>query len=331
MNLNEQARQFLIRGALISDEADIRAEKLTGGISSDIWRVDADGRSFVLKQALPELRVSQHWEAPLSRNDNEVNWIREVADICPAAVPRVLYSEPGANMFAMEFLEGATWKEKLLQGDVDINFASEVGEALGKIHQSTANVKRVAAQFAVPETFDALRVEPYIKATAKAHPDVAEPLLRLAEETLSAVQALVHGDVSPKNILVGPAGPVLLDAECAWYGEPAFDLAFCLNHLLLKCLVRRDKCEDYLAAFEVLHTTYLKQVDWEPAETIERRTARLLPALFLARIDGKSPVEYVTAEDDKARVRQTALPYIQVSPTHLSEFRNSWVRNLKND
>ncbi|WP_284223848.1 hypothetical protein, partial [Brevundimonas denitrificans] len=130
MNLNEQARQFLIRGALISDEADIRAEKLTGGISSDIWRVDADGRSFVLKQALPELRVSQHWEAPLSRNDNEVNWIREVADICPAAVPRVLYSEPGANMFAMEFLEGATWKEKLLQGDVDINFASEVGEAL---------------------------------------------------------------------------------------------------------------------------------------------------------------------------------------------------------
>ncbi len=106
--------------------------------------------------------------------------------------------------------------------------------------------------------------------------------------------ALVHGDVSPKNILNGPRGPVLLDPECAFYGDPAFDLAFCLNHLLLKCLWTPAARHGFMACFTSLKDSYLSLVDWEPMTDIEARTARLLPGLFLARVDGKSPVEYIT-------------------------------------
>ena len=118
----------------------------------------------------------------------------------------------------------------------------------------------------------------------------------------------MHGDVSPKNILRGPAGPVFLDAECAWWGDPAFDLAFCLNHLLLKCLWTPSAARRFLcAASTTLAATYLRRRRlgarrrrWKPAPP------QLLPGLFLARVDGKSPVEYITAEADKDRVRRIA-------------------------
>ncbi|WP_288902910.1 aminoglycoside phosphotransferase family protein [uncultured Sneathiella sp.] len=329
--LDTETRQFLSRSKLITDESNIRAEKLTGGISSDIWRIDTESRTFVLKQALPELRVSQHWEAPLSRNVNEVNWIREVAGITPNAVPKILYCEPDAKMFIMEFLDCPTWKDQLMRGDVDIYLAAKVGETLGKIHQATANSAMIASKFMVPETFDALRVEPYLRATAKAQPSVSEQLLQLASDTISAKRVLVHGDVSPKNILVEATGPIFLDAECAWYGEPAFDLAFCLNHMLLKCVHMPKKKDALLASFDALHTAYFTKVDWEPVKDLEARTARLLPALFLARIDGKSPVEYIQSEDAKDLVRKTALPFIKTTTNQLSEFKNSWARNLAND
>ena len=140
----------------------------------------------------------------------------------------------------------------------------------------------------------------------RAHPDLAPPLEALVSETQGNRRALVHGDVSPKNILRGPDGPVFLDAECAWWGDPAFDLAFCLNHLLLKCLWTPAATAGFLGCFDAFAATIRGHVIWEPPAELEARAAHLLPGLFLARVDGKSPVEYVTTEPDKNRVSRTA-------------------------
>ena len=110
----------------------------------------------------------------------------------------------------------------------------------------------------------------------------------------------------PKNILLGPRGPVILDAECAWYGDPAFDAAFCLNHFLLKCVARPAVADGYLRCYAAFADAYLGGVSWEPRAAIEARAASLLPSLTLARIDGKSPVEYLTDERDRQRVRDAA-------------------------
>ncbi|WP_332697048.1 phosphotransferase family protein, partial [Bosea sp. (in: a-proteobacteria)] len=188
--------------------------------------------------------------------------------------------------------------------------------------------QEIARRFANDDTFHSIRVEPYLEATARVHADLAAPLLALAAETLAAKRALVHGDISPKNILVGPKGPVILDAECAWYGEPAFDLAFCLNHLLLKCLWTPSASAGFLACFDALAENYLAGVDWEPREAIEARVARLLPALFLARVDGKSPAEYITAEADKDRVRRVARPLIATPVPRLAAIRQIWTQEI---
>ena len=155
--------------------------------------------------------------------------------------------------------------------------------------------------------------------------------MALSRDTLATRIALVHGDVSPKNILVGAKGPVFLDAECAWFGDPAFDLAFCLNHLLLKCIWVPACADRFLAAYDALKDAYLERVTWEQVDTIEQRTARLLPALLLGRIDGKSPVEYIVAESDKAVVREVATTLIVSRPTSLAEIRDAWARHLRRD
>ncbi|HZA66352.1 MAG TPA: phosphotransferase, partial [Geminicoccaceae bacterium] len=197
-----------------------------------------------------------------------------------------------------------------------------------RIHAATADDPEVAAQFATDRIFYDIRLEPYLIASARAHPDRAAALEALAEATARTKRSLVHGDVSPKNILIGPRGPVFLDAECAWYGDPAFDLAFCLNHLLLKCLWTRRAAPGFLACFDRLTRSYLGGVSWEAPAALETRTARLLPGLMLARVDGKSPVEYLTDQAEKDRVRRVARALLAAPVERLGEVRIAWGREL---
>src|SRR5204862_6875708 len=139
----------------------------------------------------------------------------------------------------------------------------------------------VALTFATDHIFFPIRLEPYLAATADKHSDCAERLRSLMRVTGATRKALVHGDISPKNILTGPDGPVFLDAECAWYGDPAFDLAFCLNHLLLKCLWNPGAVSLFLESFDSLQDTYLAAVTWEDRAAFETRAASLLPGLLL--------------------------------------------------
>jgi Ser/Thr protein kinase RdoA (MazF antagonist) len=134
----------------------------------------------------------------------------------------------------------------------------------------------------------------------------------------------VHGDVSPKNILCGEHGPVFLDAECAWYGDPAFDLAFCLNHFLLKGARKGVERHDYLRAFLSFEAGYLAKVDWEDPLVLEARAAALLPCLLLARIDGKSPVEYLSTEAERNAVRRFAVPLIAQPPARVGDIAELW-------
>ncbi len=300
---------------------------LTGGVSSLIVRADTAGGMLCVKQALPQLKVAALWEAPVERNRAEVAWMRLAATIEPKAVPAILGDDAQGNAFAMAFLDPndhPVWKAQLLKGDADADTAATVGQRLVRIHSATADRPELARQFANDANFHALRLEPYLVTAAQKHTDCVDALLRLVAVTAGTRRALVHGDVSPKNILVGPDGPIFLDAECAWYGDPAFDLAFCLNHLLLKSVWRPAATSAFLHCFDALAASYLAGVDWEPVDGFEARVAALLPGLLLARIDGKSPVEYITSEADREWVRRFAIPLLQSPESRLVTIRQRW-------
>jgi aminoglycoside phosphotransferase (APT) family kinase protein len=326
-SLDPEIAEILTQLGLLRPGERPAAEPLAGGVSSDIWKVTLAGGPVCVKRALAKLHVKQEWRAPVERNVDEVAWLRTVRELVPESVPRVLAASSTADLFVMEYLEPAdhpVWKSQLRDGIIDPAFAAAVGERLVRIHAATAGRAEIAARFATDAIFYALRLEPYLVATGLRDPDLAPALARLTERTAATRLALVHGDVSPKNILVGPRGPIFLDAECAWYGDPAFDLAFCLNHLLLKCLWRPHWRERYLTCFDALAARYAAGVAWEAGAALEGRAASLLPALLLARVDGKSPVEYVTAEADRDRVRRVAFPLLRRPPARLAEVRDAW-------
>ena len=328
----EDILSILRRMQLVASEAQPVLTPLTGGVSSDIWKVESGERTFVVKRALSKLRVAADWQVPTSRNASEADWLRVAHEIAPNAVPHVIAQDVASGLFAMAYMPGEhypVWKSELHAGRVDIDFAAAVGRTIATIHSSTADNPQYARQFANDAIFHAIRLEPYLEATASRHPELADRLFALSRATLARHTALVHGDLSPKNILAGPHGPVFIDAECAWYGDPAFDLAFCLNHLLLKCLWTPRASERFLAAFDALQAGYLTTIRHEPPDALEERTAALLPALFLARVDGKSPVEYVTSDDDRRKIRSVAIPLIHEAPRRLDIVRDTWARALE--
>ncbi|HEY2618296.1 MAG TPA: aminoglycoside phosphotransferase family protein [Acetobacteraceae bacterium] len=319
------------RMGLLAQGADAHGERLTGGVSSDIWRIDLAVGPVCVKRALAKLRVAADWQAPVERNRYEARWMQRANAAVPGSAPLLLGLDEAGGALAMQFLPSESyqlWKAQLRDGDADPVFAAQVADTLARIHGATAGDPSVSADFPTDRIFYDIRLEPYLVATARAHADLAQPLHALVAATQANKRALVHGDVSPKNILRGPDGSVFLDAECAWWGDPAFDVAFCLNHLLLKCLWTPSAAAGFLACFDALAAGYIARVAWEAPHALEARASRLLPGLFLARVDGKSPVEYITTEQDRNRVRRTASALLAHPVDTLGDVRQAWTKEL---
>jgi Ser/Thr protein kinase RdoA (MazF antagonist) len=206
--------------------------------------------------------------------------------------------------------------------------AALVGDMLGRIHAASTAADFDRAAFRNRDDFRALRIEPYLTFAAHARPEVAAELTALADALHAADQVLVHGDVSPKNILLRAAGPVLLDAECATMGDASFDPAFCLNHLVLKAVHLPASRDCLLAGAAAFWAAYAAHAAWEAPAALEARVCRLLPALMLARVDGKSPVEYL-GQDARGFVRRAAIALIASPAPTLAAFTERLKTTMK--
>ena len=342
----ENAVRYLVdRGVLTpADGRRAVAEFLGGGVSNIVIKVDVDGagdRGLVLKQSLPKLRVEDDWFADRKRIHRERAGIDYLAGVdypggndYPAgrhedaegsratwSVPRVVDEDRDNFVFVMTAAprDGANWKEQLLGGHIDVVVAERVGSMLGEIHGSSmvvgADVPDGLAEFEDLDCFVQLRIDPYHRATALAHPELGDVLESEASRMLPDAEdrrALVHGDFSPKNIIVSGQGNAaevfLLDFEVVHLGNPVFDLAFMLNHMTLKAIHRPEWAERYCSAARGFWNAYLASARRQAGdeETLERDTVRQMGALLLARIDGKSPAEYITGDEEKRYARETA-------------------------
>ena len=294
---------------------------LSGGVSSDVFEVRSGERAFVVKRSIPKLRVKADWRAPVARDAQEVAWLRTVRRIDPRLVPEVLAWSSAHHLFAMEWRTGPVWKQEMIEGRVDPNFAGEVGAALARIHAATAGRVDIAALFPDPSNFFALRIDPFLLHTGRRHPDVAPRLTSLAADLQLHGEALIWGDASPKNILIAEEGPEFLDAETAAIGDPAFDVAFCLTHLMLKTVWLVSNATPLMASFVSLRDSYLSGFPGDAG--FSRRAASLIGALLLARVDGKSPAGYLSAEQEEI-VRRRAKAILARPDLDLATLPEVW-------
>lgn len=309
LSLAERCHELLVRLGIAAEGEEWSVEPLRGGVASDIAVVAHDQRRLVAKFALEKLRVAEDWHAPVDRNAAEYAWLEFAGHVLSGAAPRLYGRDATLNGFVMEYVQEKTsylWKSALLARQSPRDEARLVGDTLGALHAASTlgDVDRAAFQNQVQ--FEDLRLEPYLAFTATVHPDRKEQFAALMESQRSNQQVLIHGDISPKNIIFRERGPVFLDAECATAGDPSFDVAFCLNHLLLKAFHMPDRASELMRAVRDLWAAYVRHVCWEKPAELEGRVIALLPALMLARVDGKSPVEYLS-EATRQQVRQQAL------------------------
>jgi hypothetical protein len=321
----------LVRLGLVEPGQAVEGDPVAGGVSSDIWRADLPGGPVCVKRALARLRVAATWTVPTNRTGFEAAWLAAAGEVMPEAACPVIGFAAEERVLVLRWLDPAThplWKAQLLGGQVQTEVAAELGRRVAVLHAGLSGERDWRGVFDAGDLFQALRLDPYLRVTSERHPRYRAALEELSRRTAATGRTVIHGDVSPKNVLVGPAGPLLVDAECATWGDPAFDLAFCANHLLLKAVCLPRLSPALHEAFDALVASYLAGVSWEPAGELEGRAASLLPALALARVDGASPVEYLDEQHGRPEVRTWALPLLERPPTRMGEVASGWFPHI---
>jgi tRNA A-37 threonylcarbamoyl transferase component Bud32 len=308
-------------------------KKLAGGVSNRVVQVTwADGRSWVLKQALSKLRVAVDWFSSPQRilvEAKALRWLNRLAP--PGTTPAFRFEDPANHLMAMEAIpeDHENWKSVLLSGRVVTDHFEQFGFLLGMIHRKSVEFgPDVCAAFADPSYFESLRLEPYYLYTAERVPSASDFLRALSEETKRHKLSLVHGDFSPKNALLYRGKLVLLDYEVVHYGDPAFDVGFALTHFLSKAnhmIEKRDRLTTAAAQFWRVYFKEVAPLGWD---AIEPRIVRHILGCLLARVAGKSPLEYLTA-DEAARQRSLTLLLMENPPNKVEDLIDEFAEKIE--
>lgn len=296
----------------------VEVRELSGGVSNLVFRASIGGRpDLILKQSLAKLRVQQDWFCDRRRIFREMQALSLLGPLAPSgSLPIVLFEDRENFLFAMSAAppESPTWKSDLLNGIAEPALALQAAA----LHAVFFTAQSIGSHFAGLDLFDQLRLDPYYRATALRHPDLKPFFATAIEQSRTQLTALTHGDWSPKNFLVNP-GPQLfsIDYEVMHYGDPSFDTAFLLNHFLLKAWHRARNRALY-ASLALTYWNELLKLIPKGFEWLEASTLRHLGCLHLARVDGKSPVEYLRPAE-QAQVRRFARDLIQNPPRTIAE------------
>ena len=320
----EQLDTYLrINGQVTADER-IGIELLAGGVSNRTVLVSfADGRQWVMKQSLEKLRVAVDWFSDPARIEREVQGLRWLPKLAPpGTITPLVFEDRRHHLFAMQAVPQPhdNWKTLLLAGTIDLNLVQQFGVLLATIHRRAESHRSTLAQeFSDRSFFETLRLEPYFTFAAGQVASAAEFLNRLVEETRSRNDSLVHGDYSPKNILIHQHKLVLLDHEVIHWGDPAFDLGFSLTHFLSKAHHLPTYRQQFAVAADRYWQVYLETLGNVPwADDLAHRVVRQTLGCLLARVAGRSPLEYLD-DHERARQRHVVLDLLPMPPTNVED------------
>ncbi len=288
------------QGELVQGE-QARCITLAGGVSNRTVKVvRVDGPNLIVKQALSKLRVQVDWFSAPERIHREFMALGVFGALLPGHVPLVHMEDTLHHLVVMEEVPAphVNWKDQMLAGSVETAHWAAFGALLACIHTTThRDLATLPTRLQDRSFFETLRLEPYYRFSGRRAPAAAEFLDRLITETMNQADALVHGDYSPKNVLLRHNVLHLLDYEVCHIGDPAFDVGFGLTHALSKAhkIPRRQReFLDGAAHFWQAYAEGGAQRIWGAA--LEQRAVRHTLACLLARSVGRSPLEYLNAD-----------------------------------
>lgn len=303
---------------------------LAGGVSNRTVLVErASDEAWVVKQALAKLRVQVDWFSPPERIHREALGLRWLAELAPPGTTTPLVFEDHTfHLMAMEAVPQPheNWKTLLLGGRLDRDHIAQFARLLGTIHRRGYERRRdVESLFADRGFFESLRLEPYYGYTATQVGAAETFLTELIAATLARRDTIVHGDYSPKNILVHDNRLILLDHEVIHFGDPGFDLGFSLTHLLSKAHHLPARRAAFAAAAADYWAIYRDTLGALPfAADLQPRAVRHTLGCLLARVRGRSPLEYMDAEE-RTRQANAVILLLADPPATVAELATRFV------
>jgi predicted TIM-barrel enzyme/aminoglycoside phosphotransferase (APT) family kinase protein len=312
---------YLREREIVGRDETVDVEELGGGLSNVILAWHSTDHQGVVKQSRPQLRVEDEWLSDVRRVLNERDAIELLAMRLPAgSVPNVTFSDDEALAFGMDPAPATAtlWRPLLLAGHLDPERARQAGRLLWSIHDCTRDDPVVEARFVARPLLDQNRLDPWYRAAARANPDVHDAIESAGERLVAVSRVLVHGDFVPKNIFLVDGGLLLLDYEVAHYGNPGYDVATFVNHMLLKGFRSAEHREGFRALAAAFWDAYRERLEPEELELVEQEALLQLGALMLARVDGKSKVEYLVASPGADEARAFGRWLLRARPASLA-------------
>ena len=334
----EELEGYLRRTGRIGSAERPRIETLAGGVSNKAVRVEREsGEAWVLKQALPKLRVAVDWFSDPARIEREALGMRWLGHLVSSGqITALVFEDPGNHLLAMEAVPRThqNWKELLMLGRGEISQLWAFALLLAKIHEGGwRRREELAGVFDDRKFFRSLRLEPYYEYSASQVPEAAAFLSELIETTWSRRLTLVHGDYSPKNVLAHGRHIVLLDHEVIHFGDPAFDVGFAMTHLLSKYHhfpERRELFRFYAEQFWEMYQGWFLEARSAPhwLEQLGSHAVRHTLGCLMARVAGRSPLEYLTP-DERKRQREVVLKLMRVPPATVPALIDDFTNAIK--
>ena len=316
--INNTLEKFWLKK--IYKEPIIHIRKLEGGVSSDVYKVQTNSKTYCIKRSLPKLRVMKEWFADTKRLRYEYLWLKHCKKIIPNSIPNIYQFSTKQNFLILEYLSEknyTTLKSKLLKKDIDIYVINKISKNLFKIHNKSTG-KFVKKKFINnSKNFYDLRLDAYFNEVGRVYPHLKKIIKNIIKNYKKYSSTLVHGDFSPKNILIFNKNIKYIDAETCNFGDPVFDVVYFGNHLLLKSIHIPDKKNKFIQSYENFFNTYLKSIKLSQRKNFIDRCITMVPIMLLARIDGKSPVEYITKKNIKNKIRLLSFNLINDPPKSL--------------
>ena len=313
---------YLQSRGVISASEKATVEILTGGVSNVVLAIQTQSKDLVLKQALAELKVATKWEADQRRAIVEAHAIETFNALSPDQVPALVDYDPELFTLVLERVphSATVWKSDLLDGTIYPEIGAKLGHTLATWHNFGRHSQDARDKFSEDLLFEQLRITPFYGTVAGKNADLSPKIMTLVDELKSEKTTLVHGDFSPKNIMIGADRDVyILDFEVTHTGNPVFDLAFLTAHLLCKFYREQDlgkrallrqTAHDFLSAYD-------QESEVAHAQTLAWHTA----LIALARVEGTSLVNYLdeVAQQGLSKICKGAL-YSQAPMTLIERF-----------
>lgn len=332
---HQEVVQYLIDHELISAEAPVQSKVLKGGVSNRAVVINIDGEDrWVIKQALNKLRVAVDWFSSPERIHREAAGLRALFRLLPeGSIPEFVFEDPADHILIMQAIPQPhhNWKSLLLKGEVNQDHVHSFATLLASMHCAAhQDGNTLSTVFSDRHFFHSLRIEPYYEYSAQQVPDAHHFIHELARSTEDHLLTLVHGDYSPKNIIVYDNRLVLLDHEVIHWGDPAFDVGFSMTHLLSKAHHLNAHRDSFQHASETYWRTYHDALIVSFGVDYERRCVRHTLGCLLARVAGRSQLEYLS-DKKKSLQKAVVLKLINNTPDTMPELIHRFIEEIEDN